>query len=297
MFLIRSGVRLGCIPYCVMGSRDADERDFRTARPGIRCRPCGLEHHLRARRAGAAVAAGAGLPGRACSTITCWRCRGARPIAPDMDNGRYDPQCHGRERRPYAFVLHGLWPQFEQRWPEFCRTSESTFVPEAVAQRMLDIMPSKRLIFHEYRKHGTCSGLGVDGYFDLSRRLYRVDQDSRALRRPAGRPADGQPGRADRRVHGGQSEADARHDRGGVRTVPATASRKCASASTRAAACARAVATRTSAGCAQPSACTCRRCASAPSVRRRSVVRARSAAAAAVEIGRRHAARTALRPR
>lgn len=89
-----------------------------------------------------------------------------------LEDGRYDPQCHGRERRPYAFVLHGLWPQFEQRWPEFCRTSESTFVPEPVAQRMLDIMPSKRLIFHEYRKHGTCSGLGVDGYFDLSRRLY-----------------------------------------------------------------------------------------------------------------------------
>jgi len=89
-----------------------------------------------------------------------------------ISDGRYDPQCHGRERRPYAFVLHGLWPQFEQRWPQFCRTSESTFVPEPVAQRMLDIMPSKRLIFHEYRKHGTCSGLGVDGYFDLARRLY-----------------------------------------------------------------------------------------------------------------------------
>jgi ribonuclease T2 len=37
---------------------------------------------------------------------------------------------------------------------------------------MLDIMPSKRLVFHEYRKHGTCSGLGVDGYFDLSRKFY-----------------------------------------------------------------------------------------------------------------------------
>ncbi len=37
---------------------------------------------------------------------------------------------------------------------------------------MLDIMPSKRLVFHEYRKHGTCSGLGVDGYFELARKLY-----------------------------------------------------------------------------------------------------------------------------
>jgi ribonuclease T2 len=37
---------------------------------------------------------------------------------------------------------------------------------------MLDLMPSKRLIFNEYRKHGTCSGLGVDAYFDLARRLH-----------------------------------------------------------------------------------------------------------------------------
>ena len=48
---------------------------------------------------------------------------------------------------------------------------------------MLDIMPSKKLVFHEYRKHGTCSGLGVDGYFDLARRLYEKVQDPAALRR------------------------------------------------------------------------------------------------------------------
>jgi len=45
-------------------------------------------------------------------------------------------------------------------------------VPAQVADRMLDIMASKRLIFHEYRKHGTCSGLGVEGYFDLARRMF-----------------------------------------------------------------------------------------------------------------------------
>jgi len=86
-------------------------------------------------------------------------------------DGRFDPQCHSRERR-YAFVLHGLWPQFEQRWPQFCQSPDNGYVPAQVADRMLDIMPSKRLIFHEYRKHGTCSGLGVEGYFDLARRMF-----------------------------------------------------------------------------------------------------------------------------
>ena len=87
----------------------------------------------------------------------------------DLREGRRDPQCVGR---PFAFVLHGLWPQHERGWPQDCRSADRGWVPATVAERMLDIMPSKTLVFHEYRKHGTCSGLGVDGYFDLARRLY-----------------------------------------------------------------------------------------------------------------------------
>lgn len=82
-----------------------------------------------------------------------------------------EQQCAPRAR-PYAFVLHGLWPQHNRGWPQDCRSPDRGFVPRPVARRMLDIMPSERLVFHEYRKHGTCSGLGVDGYFDLARRLY-----------------------------------------------------------------------------------------------------------------------------
>ena len=74
--------------------------------------------------------------------------------------------------RPYAFVLHGLWPQYEHGWPEHCRSPDRGYVPRPVANRMLDIMPSDKLIFNEYRKHGTWSGLGVDGYFALARQLY-----------------------------------------------------------------------------------------------------------------------------
>lgn len=89
----------------------------------------------------------------------------------DRGNSRNDRQCNPRGR-PYAFVLHGLWPQYERGWPQDCRSSDRGWVPGPVAERMLDIMPSKKLIFHEYRKHGTCSGLGVDRYFGLARQLY-----------------------------------------------------------------------------------------------------------------------------
>ena len=89
-----------------------------------------------------------------------------------LRSGSYDPQCHRRDGRRYAFVLHGLWPQHERGWPENCRTRERPFVPEPLIDSMLDIMPSKRLIIHEYRKHGTCSGLTPEGYYGLSRRLF-----------------------------------------------------------------------------------------------------------------------------
>lgn len=89
-----------------------------------------------------------------------------------LDRDRYDPQCHSRDGKRYAFVLHGLWPQFDRGWPQDCQTQDRGFVPRPVANRMLDIMPSDRLVFHQYRKHGTCSGLGVDRYFALSRQLF-----------------------------------------------------------------------------------------------------------------------------
>ena len=83
---------------------------------------------------------------------------------------RNDPQCNSI--RPYAFVLHGLWPQYARGWPENCPTGANPFVPRPIINGMLDIMPSPRLVIHEYRKHGTCSGLDPRAYFDAARRLH-----------------------------------------------------------------------------------------------------------------------------
>jgi len=72
--------------------------------------------------------------------------------------------------RPYAFVAHGLWPQNEKGWPSDCRSKER--VSDATIERMLPLMPSRGLIIHEWRKHGTCSGLKADSYFSLIDRAY-----------------------------------------------------------------------------------------------------------------------------
>ncbi|MEL7542171.1 MAG: ribonuclease T2 [Pseudomonadota bacterium] len=87
----------------------------------------------------------------------------------DAGRKRGGQQCAGP--RPYAFVLHGLWPQFRKGWPENCG-KRRVWVPKPIISRMLDIMPSRGLIIHEYKKHGTCSGLDAEGYFALSRDLY-----------------------------------------------------------------------------------------------------------------------------
>ena len=70
--------------------------------------------------------------------------------------------------RPYAFVVHGLWPQFEHDYPEYCPTRRDR-VPDALVATLLDIMPSAGLIGHQWRKHGSCSGLSQADYFAVTR--------------------------------------------------------------------------------------------------------------------------------
>ena len=71
--------------------------------------------------------------------------------------------------RPYSFVVHGLWPQYENGFPEFCQVPAPRLNRNIVSS-MLDLMPSPQLIFHEWDRHGTCSGLSARAYFDTIRR-------------------------------------------------------------------------------------------------------------------------------
>ena len=86
--------------------------------------------------------------------------------AEDRTGGRArDRQCSGR---PFAFVVHGFWPQYERGFPSDCQVPAPRLA-RAIVDDMLDIMPSPRLVFHEWDRHGTCSGLSPKAYFDLLR--------------------------------------------------------------------------------------------------------------------------------
>jgi ribonuclease T2 len=80
---------------------------------------------------------------------------------------RSDPQCEGG--RPFSFVVHGLWPQYERGFPSWCQMPAPR-IPRTLADGMLDIMPSQRLVFHEWDRHGTCSGLSAQRFFETMRK-------------------------------------------------------------------------------------------------------------------------------
>jgi ribonuclease T2 len=70
-------------------------------------------------------------------------------------------------------VVHGLWPQYEKGFPEYCQVPAPRLDRNIVAS-MLDTMPAPRLVFHEWDKHGTCSGLSPRAYFDTVRKARAV---------------------------------------------------------------------------------------------------------------------------
>lgn len=85
-------------------------------------------------------------------------------------DARHDPQCDGGEDQ--GFILHGLWPQYESGWPSDCQTAERPPSRRDTAA-MADIMGSSGLAWHEWQKHGSCSGLSAADYYALARRAYQ----------------------------------------------------------------------------------------------------------------------------
>lgn len=84
-------------------------------------------------------------------------------------DARDDPQCD--DGRGLTFVLHGLWPQYEDGWPSYCRTTERD-PTRAETAAMADIMGGAGPAFYQWKKHGRCAGLSAANYFRTARAAY-----------------------------------------------------------------------------------------------------------------------------
>jgi len=92
----------------------------------------------------------------------------------------------------HGFTLHGLWPQYQEGWPSYCSTPARD-PSDALTAGMVDIMGSSGLAWHQWRKHGVCSGLPAEDHFALSRRAYAavtVHAVLTQLNRPVRLPAE-----------------------------------------------------------------------------------------------------------
>jgi len=82
-------------------------------------------------------------------------------------DARRDARC--KAGAAMGWGLHGLWPQHEKGWPSYCRTPHRD-PTRAETAAMGQFMGSAGLAWHQWQKHGRCSGLSAQDYFVTSAR-------------------------------------------------------------------------------------------------------------------------------
>lgn len=76
----------------------------------------------------------------------------------DANLGSKEPQCTEEN----YFVTHGLRPQFEDKSQKRCE--DDAEFPPPLLMRALDVLPNRTLLRREWRRHGACTGLGMNEY-------------------------------------------------------------------------------------------------------------------------------------
>lgn len=82
---------------------------------------------------------------------------------------RGSPQC--TDDKDFGWVLHGLWPQYEEGYPSYCNTVVRP-PSRGMTAEMADIMGAPGVAWHQWKKHGTCTGLEAAQYYALMRLAY-----------------------------------------------------------------------------------------------------------------------------
>jgi len=99
------------------------------------------------------------------------------------------PQCDAGA--DFGWVMHGLWPQYDDGWPSYCRTVHRD-PPRSVTNAMADVMGTSGLAWYQWKKHGRCSGLSAEDYFSTARAAFEAvirPEVFRKLNKPVRLPA------------------------------------------------------------------------------------------------------------
>ncbi|MBX9634856.1 MAG: ribonuclease T2 [Magnetospirillum sp.] len=97
--------------------------------------------------------------------------------------GRGDAEQCGAARG-YGFVVHGLWPQYGRGgYPSECAVAQP--LPPSLVDAMLPIMPSRQLVQHEWKKHGTCASASPSEYFGKTRAAFERVRIPKLFQAPA----------------------------------------------------------------------------------------------------------------
>ncbi len=82
-------------------------------------------------------------------------------------DARGDDRCERGQRR--GWQVHGLWPQHaDGSWPEFCRAPHRNPSRRETA-RQVDLFGASGAAWHQWNKHGSCTGLSPSDYYALTR--------------------------------------------------------------------------------------------------------------------------------
>ena len=95
--------------------------------------------------------------------------------------------------KKYAFVVHGLWPQYERGVKHRRKCLTATEVPAKVADQMLPVMPSHKLIEHEWETHGACVEKDPATYYAKAKTAYeriKIPAAFRSAEQPRSMTAD-----------------------------------------------------------------------------------------------------------
>lgn len=82
----------------------------------------------------------------------------------------------------FGWVVHGLWPQYEDGWPAHCPTGARPPSRQQTAAQA-DLFGTGGAAWYQWKKHGSCSGLEAEAYFDTVRAAWTSVTRPEVLRR------------------------------------------------------------------------------------------------------------------